>query len=38
MQITLQYLEWFSIDMVQDIGITDPVEMDKVYDCRISIV
>ena len=38
MQIRLQYLLWLSIDIIQDIGITDPVEMDIVYDCRISIV
>ena len=38
MQMRLQYLEWLSIDIVQDIGITGPVEMDIVYDCIISIV
>ena len=38
MQIRLQYLEWLSIDIVQDNGITGPVEMDIVYDCRISTV
>ena len=36
MQIKPQYLEWLSIDIVQDIGIMGPVEMDIVYDCRIS--
>ena len=38
MQMRLQYLEWLSIDTVQDSGITGPVEMDIVYDYRISIV
>ena len=38
MQIRLQYLEWLSIDIVQDSGITRPAEMDIVYDCRISTV
>ena len=32
MQMRLQYLEWLSIDTVQDSGITGPVEMDIVYD------
>ena len=30
MQIRLPYLEWLSIDLLQDIGITGPVEMDSV--------
>ena len=38
MQMRLQYLGWLSIDTVQDSGITGPVEMDIVYDYRISIV
>ena len=38
MQIRLQYIEWLSIDTVQVSGITGAVEMDLVYDCRISIV
>ena len=38
MQMRLQYLEWLSIDTVQDSGLTGPVEMDIVYDYRISIV
>ena len=36
MQIRPQYLEWLSIDTVQDIGITGPEEKDIVYDFRIS--
>ena len=38
MLIRLQYIEWLSIDIVQDSGITGPVEMDLVCDCRISTV
>ena len=38
MQIKLQYLEWLSIDRVQGSGITGPVNMGKVYVCRISTV
>ena len=37
MQMRLQYLEWLSIDTVQDSGpgITGPVEMGIVYDCIV---
>ena len=38
MQMRLQYLGWLSIDTLQDSGITDPVEMELVYDYIISIV
>ena len=36
MQIRLQYIEWLSMDIVLDSGITNPKEMDIVYGCTIS--
>ena len=38
MQIGLQHLEWLSIYIVHDNGITDPVEKDIVHGYRISTV